>query len=227
MTIGYRGFHNRISEVEIGGEKQYTKTGLYYRFGKRALDICIVLLSLPIVLPVIAVSAFLIMLDGASPFYAQERVGQGNRIFWIWKLRSMVPNAKEALTLVLKNNRAARLEWEDTQKLKSDPRITWFGRFIRKFSVDELPQIWNVLRGDMSIVGPRPMMPEQRTLYLGRSYFRLRPGITGLWQISDRNNSSFSARSDFDRTYSAKVSAKTDLLIILSTVKVVWEGTGY
>ena len=185
------------------------------------------LLSLPVVLPVIKLSEFLLMLDGASPFYAQERVRKGNWIFWIWKLRSMVPNAKEALTQVLRNDRAARLEWDETQKLKSDPRITWFGRFIRKFSVDELPQIWNVFRGDMSIVGPRPMLPEQRSLYTGRSYFRLRPGITGLWQVSDRNNSSFAARSEFDRTYSSKVSAKTDVLIIFSTVKVVLEGTGY
>ncbi|MDA5094649.1 sugar transferase [Aliiroseovarius sp. KMU-50] len=232
MTVEYRRFHNQISHRQISHRDAVEdlpkpEAGYYSRFGKRVLDIFIVLVSLPLVLPIIAISACVVMLDGSNPFYAQKRVGRGNKVFWMWKLRSMVPNAKETLSRVLNKDRAARLEWEKNQKLKNDPRITWFGHYIRKFSVDELPQIWNVLRGEMSIVGPRPMMPEQRSLYPGRSYYRFRPGLTGFWQVSDRNESSFAARSDHDRKYAKRVSIKTDILVILSTVKVVLHGTGY
>jgi len=170
--------------------------GVYRQFGKRLLDIGIAVISLPFVLPLILLSAAIIALDGSNPFYAQERVGYHNRTFKMWKLRSMVPNAKEALETYLERDPAAKAEWETDQKLTNDPRVTRFGKVIRKFSVDELPQIWNVLTGDMSIVGPRPIMPEQLRLYAGASYCRLRPGITGLWQVSGRNENTFAARSD-------------------------------
>jgi len=121
----------------------------------------------------------------------------------------------------------AKAEWDSTQKLKDDPRITRFGRFLRKSSFDELPQLLNVLLGDMSIVGPRPMLPEQEPLYSGTAYFELRPGITGLWQISDRNESTFAARAKFDTDYFEQLSLATDVRIIASTFRVVLRGTGY
>ncbi len=208
-------------------EVLYTGAGLYRSAGKRLLDIALIVLALPIVLPVVTMLALLISLDGHSPFYRQKRLGRGGRLFTLWKLRTMVADADERLAACLARNPEARKEWETTQKLKNDPRITRFGRLLRKTSLDELPQLWNVLKGDMSLVGPRPMLPEQRHLYPGRAYYALRPGITGLWQISDRNEGSFAGRAKFDTEYANAVSLKTDLGILLRTVRVVLRGTGY
>lgn len=205
----------------------YRGTRVYQRFVKRALDCLLVLLAAPVVVPVIAIAALLIARDGGVPFYIQRRVGQGGRVFRMWKLRSMVHDADAHLEAFLEANPEARAEWDSTQKLKNDPRITRFGRFIRKSSLDELPQLWNVLKGDMSLVGPRPMMVSQRDLYHGQSYFRLKPGITGFWQISDRNECRFRDRVRFDDAYDASVSFKTDATVLLRTVGVVFRGTGY
>ncbi len=144
----------------------------------------------------------------------------------MWKLRSMVADADSLLEAHLAANPAARAEWDRSQKLRSDPRITVLGRIIRKTSLDELPQLWNVLRADMSLVGPRPMLPEQRILYPGTAYYALRPGITGFWQISVRNESSFAQRAKFDAAYLRQMSLKTDILVMLRTVRVVLCGTG-
>ncbi|NNK77352.1 MAG: sugar transferase [Litoreibacter sp.] len=183
-------------------------------------------MAMPAVLPLIAVFTVLGMLDGANPFYFQSRVGKDNRIFRMWKLRSMVPDADFQLARLLERDPSAKAEWSISQKLKKDPRVTAFGRFIRKFSIDELPQLWNVLRGDMSLVGPRPMMPEQRALYPGQAYYHFRPGITGLWQVSQRNEGSFASRAEFDQDYAETISLKTDAWILFSTVGVVFKGTG-
>lgn len=194
---------------------------------KRALDVAIVLLvALPVLL-VLMVLSVLIARDGASPFYFQERVGRNGQTFRMWKLRSMVPNADRMLDDYLSRNPAARLEWDLTQKLKVDPRITAIGRIIRKSSLDELPQLFNVLRGDMSIVGPRPMLPEQRAIYPGLAYYALRPGITGFWQTSVRNESNFAERAKFDTAYFRDLSLGTDIKVIFKTVRVVVHGTGY
>lgn len=199
-----------------------------YRDGlKRVVDILLIVLTLPIVVPVLAVMVFFVMLDGHSPFYRQERVGRNGRIFNLLKIRTMVPNAKEKLETYLASDPAARAEWDETQKLKDDPRITRAGAILRKTSLDELPQLWNVLRGDMSIVGPRPMMPEQRALYPGHAYYELRPGITGSWQVSDRNEGSFAGRAKFDLDYYNHLTFVTDCSILLRTVAVVVRGTGY
>jgi lipopolysaccharide/colanic/teichoic acid biosynthesis glycosyltransferase len=139
----------------------------------------------------------------------------------------MVVDADAQLEAYLAASPEARLEWDHTQKLKNDPRITTVGRIIRKTSLDELPQLWNVLKGDMSLVGPRPMMPEQRALYRGRAYFELRPGITGFWQIGDRNDTSFSARAAYDTRYASNLSLLTDVIVLLLTIRVVLRGTGY
>lgn len=200
---------------------------VYARHFKRALDILLVIMVLPIVLPIVLMLAVAITRDGGSPFYSQLRVGRSGRSFRLWKLRSMVTNADQQLKDYLDRNPAARAEWDLTQKLKKDPRITNFGRFLRKSSLDELPQLWNVLMGEMSIVGPRPMLLEQAQLYPGADYYHLRPGVTGLWQISDRNDSTFAARATFDAQYATQLSFTEDARIILQTVNVVMRGTGY
>ena len=127
----------------------------------------------------------------------------------------MVIDADQRLAAHLAADPALRAEWDETQKLKNDPRITAVGRLLRKTSLDELPQLWNVLKGDMSLVGPRPMMPEQRALYPGRAYYSMRPGLTGPWQVSDRNETSFAGRAEFDAAYARRMSLRTDLVILL------------
>ena len=139
----------------------------------------------------------------------------------------MVVDADARLAAHLAADPALRAEWDETQKLKRDPRITAVGRLLRKTSLDELPQLWNVLKGDMSLVGPRPMMPEQRALYPGRAYYQMRPGLTGPWQVSDRNAVSFAGRAEFDADYARRMSLATDLCILFLTVWVVLRGTGY
>ena len=204
-----------------------SRPGLYRNGIKRGLDILLVVLSLPVVLPVIALLALLVMRDGHAPFYTQARIGLGGRIFRFWKLRSMIFDADARLAEHLDADPAARVEWDHTQKLKADPRITRFGNFLRKSSLDELLQLWNVLKGDMSLVGPRPMMDGQQVLYPGTAYYALRPGITGSWQVSDRNESSFAARADFDSAYEETLSFAGDVHILAATFGAVVRGTGY
>ncbi len=205
----------------------FGEEGFYAAYFKRLLDILFVLVSLPIVLPVMIVMSIVVGIDGGLPFYTQKRIGRNGRIFTMWKLRTMVPDAEDKLQGYLETNSAARREWDCTQKLKDDPRITSIGRILRKTSMDELPQLWNVLTGDMSLIGPRPMMPEQRNLYPGPVYFGTRPGITGLWQVSDRNECSFASRASFDHSYRQDLSFSADMNILQQTVFVVLRGTGY
>lgn len=200
----------------------------YYRSGlKRILDVVLVLLAAPFVVPVVLIIAALVMCDGHAPFYWSERVGKGGRVFRMMKLRTMVHDAHGSLTDYLASDPAAAAEWQETQKLKVDPRITRFGRILRKTSLDELPQLWNVLKGDMALVGPRPMMPDQRGIYSGSAYYMLRPGVTGPWQVSDRNDSSFAKRADFDLEYHHSLSFLNDLRLLGRTFVVVLRGTGY
>lgn len=202
------------------------RRGLYRRFGKRLLDLCLVLIAAPAILAVMLPLVIAVASDGGAPFYTQMRVGRGGRLYRMWKLRSMVPDADQLLAKHLAADEAARAEWSHSQKLRHDPRITAVGRVIRKTSLDELPQLWNVFRGDMSLVGPRPMMDSQRSLYQGRAYYRLRPGVTGLWQVAARNQSSFAARASFDTLYDRRVSLRHDLGLLAATVAVVCRGTG-
>ena len=201
--------------------------GPYRRLFKRAFDVTAVLTAVPVVLPLIVGLAVCVSVTGGSPFYAQERVGKDRRIFRMWKLRSMVIDADSRMEACLAADPDARREWNETQKLKNDPRITPIGRVLRKCSLDELPQLWNVLIGDMSLVGPRPMMTSQQALYPSPVYYEMRPGITGYWQVSARNESSFAARADFDSAYDTDLSLATDLRILWRTVHTVTNGTGY
>jgi len=201
--------------------------GLYREKFKRIFDVLLTLAAAPFVVPVVVVLAALVALDGHNPFYSQMRIGKNGKAFRMWKLRTMVPNADEMLKDYLSANPAAKVEWDATQKLKKDPRITLVGRVLRKCSIDELPQLLNVVNGTMSLVGPRPMMLSQRDTYNGQAYYRLQPGITGLWQISDRNECEFVGRVRYDELYDRVVSLRTDLWVLLRTVTVVWRGTGY
>ncbi|MFA8441757.1 sugar transferase [Yoonia sp.] len=199
-----------------------------YELGlKRIFDLVCVLASLPFVVPLIAILALLVSRDGNSPFYCQDRIGRKGRIYRIWKLRTMVADADTMLHDYLSQNPEAAAEWELTQKLKRDPRITRIGAFLRKSSVDELPQLWNVLIGDMSLVGPRPMLPEQEAIYPGLAYYSQRPGITGSWQVSERNECSFAERARFDTDYIANMSFANDMKLLFATMRVVARGTGY
>lgn len=201
-------------------------TGPYRHFAKRALDVLLVLIAAPAVLMFVIPLMALIALDRSSPLYVQDRIGKDGRVFRMIKLRTMVRNADDVLESYLAADPAARAEWDHSQKLRHDPRVTRIGNILRKTSMDELPQFWNVLIGDMSIVGPRPMMCGQEHMYPGTEYFAMRPGITGFWQISVRNLSSFSERANFDRNYYHNITFRTDLWVILRTVRVVIHGTG-
>ncbi|WP_366943273.1 sugar transferase [uncultured Litoreibacter sp.] len=200
---------------------------IYSAHFKRAVDVTLVLSTAIVTVPFILLAALLISLDGASPFYVQRRIGRGGRQFRMWKLRTMRVGAEALLSEQLSRSPTCAREWQLSQKLRTDPRVTIVGRLLRKTSLDELPQLWNVLRGDMSLVGPRPMMVEQMSRYQGTDYFTLRPGMTGLWQVSARNSSTFEARAQFDATYAAKQSFLFDLFLMLRTVGVVLRGTGY
>lgn len=202
-------------------------SGTYRSVFKRAFDVVAVVLAAPIVGPLILGLALCVRRDGGGAFYTQLRVGQDGRHFRMWKLRSMVSDADDRMADYLAANPHARLEWEQTQKLKSDPRITPFGQFLRKSSLDELPQLWNVLLGEMSLVGPRPIMLNQQALYPGTAYYRLRPGITGYWQTGGRNCTTFEARAVYDEAYDADLSMVTDFKILSRTVGVVMKCTGY
>jgi lipopolysaccharide/colanic/teichoic acid biosynthesis glycosyltransferase len=199
---------------------------LYRRYGKRLFDIMAVLFAVPIWVPVIVLLAAIVRIGGRHPFYSQPRIGKDGVVFRMWKLRSMVNGADALLAQYLAANPAARVEWDEKQKLSNDPRITRFGRFIRKTSLDELPQLWNVLKGEMSLVGPRPMMVDQQALYPGVAYFSMRPGLTGPWQVRARNDTSFASRATFDDGYCAEMGLRTDLWLLLLTTKVVAQGKG-
>ncbi|MFA9229764.1 MAG: sugar transferase [Microgenomates group bacterium] len=235
MTAHYHDLADTAERVEVlstfalpGHDTSAVSTdGLYRNVVKRAFDMIAVAVAAPIILPIILLLALLVARDGGKPFYSQKRVGKGGKVYTMWKLRSMVQDADSKLEAYLDATPLARQEWNSTQKLKSDPRITRFGRLLRKSSMDELPQLWNVFKGDMSLVGPRPMMPEQQVLYPGRAYYALRPGITGLWQVSERNDSTFADRARFDAQYERDVSLQTDLGLLVATIRVVLNATGY
>jgi Undecaprenyl-phosphate galactose phosphotransferase WbaP len=204
------------------------------RLMKRALDMAITLLLVPVVLPVVAVTALLVFLEGvlrgeAGPIlYKCDRIGRGGRSFKIWKLRSMVLNGDHVLRDYLAKNPSEHAHWNATQKLKRDPRLTRMGRIIRKTSIDELPQFWNVLIGEMSVVGPRPIQEDQIAMYgSGFSlYKQVRPGITGLWQVSGRNHLPFSERVNLDRYGIQNWSVWLDIYVLARTARVVITAEG-
>jgi len=195
-----------------------------YAFSKRTLDMVCCLLALPIALPLLAICAIAVRVDSpGAPFFSQLRTGKGGRRFRMYKLRTMVHNAAE---LKEKYAHLNELTWPDF-KITDDPRVTRVGRFLRRTSLDELPQLFNVLRGDMSIVGPRPTSFAAETYSLWHTArLEVRPGLTGLWQISGRHEIDFDERLRLDISYIRRRSMKLDLLIILMTFGAVLGGRG-
>jgi Undecaprenyl-phosphate galactose phosphotransferase WbaP len=191
---------------------------------KRVFDITVVTIGTLLALPVLLFIAVAVRLSSPGPiFYSQERIGRHGRRFRAWKFRSMIPNADQVLKDLLAKDPALRAEWEADQKLKKDPRITWIGHIIRKTSLDELPQLWNIFCGEMSLVGPRPIVQSEIEKYgeYYEQYVAVTPGLTGLWQISGRNKTTYQQRIDFDAYYVRNWSLWLDLHILVSTVRVV------
>lgn len=203
--------------------------GFYARHGKRALDIILALALLPVAAIIVTIGALGLMAQGHKPFFTQQRLGRNGHSFRIWKLRTMAENADVMLQRILDRDPMRRAEWNSTQKLKNDPRVTTLGAILRKTSIDELPQLLNVLRGDMSMIGPRPMMLEQAAIYGPdlQNYLSLRPGITGQWQVTERNNADFSKRAATDTDYARHLNFRTDLGIAARTITTMLRGTGH
>ncbi|MEZ5954605.1 MAG: sugar transferase [Hyphomonas sp.] len=191
---------------------------------KRAMDLAIAVPAAIFLAPLFLIVSLAIFLESGGPvFYAQQRIGRGGKLFRMLKFRSMHKNAESLLEAHLAANPEARAEWIEFQKLRSDPRVTPLGRILRASSIDELPQIFNVIAGDMSIVGQRPILNSQRDA-LGphiAGYERARPGITGLWQVSGRNGVNFARRAELGSEYVNDWSLLLDLRIIAMTVPAI------
>jgi lipopolysaccharide/colanic/teichoic acid biosynthesis glycosyltransferase len=191
-----------------------------FPIAKRALDIMGAGVGLVLLAPFFLIVALMVRADGGPAFFAHQRVGRGGKLFGCLKFRSMVVDSQARLEALMANDPAARAEWEATRKLKNDPRITRIGGFLRSTSLDELPQLINVLRGEMSLVGPRPVQEAEIDRYYGASaahYMAVRPGITGLWQVSGRSETSYESRVALDVTYVSRPSLLADLSILLRT----------
>ncbi len=193
------------------------------RLAKAALDVSLAALLLVLAVPLFLLLAAVIRLDGGPVFYTQRRLGAGGRPFRCLKFRTMVVDSERALQTLLAADPALAAEWQATRKLARDPRITWVGRFLRRTSLDELPQLLNVLRLEMSLVGPRPIVESEVPLYGEHiaHYYAIRPGMTGLWQISGRSSTSYARRVQLDVWYVNNWSVWNDLAVLLKTIPVV------
>lgn len=196
---------------------------------KRVLDVAICSLAMPAILPLGAILALFIRLDSSGKaIYKQERIGKDGKPFLIYKFRTMSADADAVLQKYLAQDPELAAEWAATQKLKNDPRLTRAGHFLRKWSLDELPQILNILKGEMTLVGPRPIVASEKTKY-GRyfeEYCEVKPGLTGLWQTSGRNDTTYSQRVAYDHYYINHWSLGLDLWILAKTIPVALSGRG-
>lgn len=212
-----------------GSEKRSSRS-IYPRFGKRILDLVLAIAAAPLALAIVVVVAALMYVSGdkGPALFGHKRVGKGGKEFRCWKIRSMVTDAEEKLKEHLTSNPHAAAEWKRDHKLDDDPRITRIGGFLRKTSLDEVPQLWNVLVGEMSLVGPRPIVHDELERYGVHKddYFSVLPGVTGLWQISGRNDISYDERVALDVKYTKIVSFKVDVVAIVATVGAVLHMTG-
>jgi len=198
------------------------------RYSKRLFDIAVALLLLALLSPLLLAVTALIVRDGGKILFGHRRIGAQGRAFKCWKFRSMVPNAEAVLKQLLEESEEARAEWERDFKLRNDPRITPIGRFLRSTSLDELPQLINVLAGDMSLVGPRPIVADEVARYGAafHDYTSCRPGITGIWQISGRNDTGYTQRVQLDQHYARNWSFAADLAVLLRTPIAVLRRSG-
>ena len=205
------------------------RMSFYTKYGKRLFDLVLALILLPLLTPVMLVIAAGMAHKGKIIF-AQERVGRGGNMFWIYKFRSMRVNAEAYLEELCASDPALALEWELNQRLDPDPRVTKLGHILRRTKLDELPQIVNILRGEMSFVGPRPFIPAQQEMYdacpRSAAYYNLRPGVTGLWQIESERDKRFVIRAQYDADYAAKCAAALDCKVLLRTAIVPFNMSG-
>ncbi len=216
------------SVSEANSAVKIERNSPYARWGKMLFDLGLGLMLLPVLLPVILVLCTLVAMDGGLPIFGHRRIGKGGREFRCWKIRTMVVDAEERLKKHLADNPEAAAEWEQNFKLENDPRITRMGRFLRKSSLDELPQLFNVFRGEMSFVGPRPVVRDELLRYglHQQVYMSMRPGVTGLWQVSGRNDVAYDQRVSMDVQYAREVSLVQDARIVAKTVTSVLSLTG-
>ena len=198
-----------------------------YELSNRCLDCVLASLLIVLILPLMAVCAIAVLLSGGGPLvFRQPRIGRGGQEFNCLKWRTMVPGGESLFLELLQNDEKAREEWLALQKVQNDPRVTPIGRFLRRYCIDELPQLVNVLAGDMSIVGPRPIVAAEISRYgpQFRDYCSVKPGLTGLWQVSGRHKLSYEQRVQLDSQYARNKCASTDLVILWRTVRVVLLG---
>jgi len=192
-----------------------------YRVLKRGLDVLAVVAAGPVLIPILFMAACLVILSSPGPvFYSHRRIRHDGAFFSMWKFRTMCVNSAEVLEDHLSRHPEARAEWSRTHKLRDDPRVTRIGRLMRRYSVDELPQVWNVLTGKMSLVGPRPIVAAEVEKYKDSFsfYCRVKPGLTGLWQVSGRSKLTYDERVALDRDYVEHWSLGRDLKILLKTI---------
>ncbi len=220
----------RFSELRALAAHRITDPGLLRNvrratgLAKRCFDFAVAALAIVFLSPALLTIALLIKIFDPGPvFYGHRRLGRQGAAFDCLKFRTMKVNAQEELRQILASDPAAAAEWEQTQKLRNDPRVTKLGAFLRKTSLDELPQLFNVLRGEMSLVGPRPITSSELERYgrQRRYYLAVRPGITGLWQVSGRSNASYDLRVRLDREYLEEWSWLGEVWILLMTIPAV------
>ncbi|MDE1176993.1 MAG: sugar transferase [Edaphobacter sp.] len=191
---------------------------------KRIFDIALIILTVPVLILALGVVGLLVMLSSPGPiFYSHRRIRKNGAFFSMWKFRTMCVNSSEVLEDYLTKHPEARSEWNRTHKLRHDPRITPIGSFLRRYSLDELPQFWNVLTGHMSLVGPRPIVAAEVEKYADsfECYCKVKPGLTGLWQVSGRSELTYDERVALDCEYVSHWSLRRDLKILLKTFNVV------
>ncbi len=217
------------SDGKVGFEIDNQFSRPFFMMIKRLVDIGLVLVSLPVALPLLGLIAIAVRLDSKGPsFYRQERIGKYGKPFMVWKVRTMTVDADEVLKEYLNQHPELQQEWNANHKLKHDPRVTRLGHFLRKSSLDELPQLWNILIGEMSVIGPRPIVNKEKAYYgnIFHLYTMVRPGLTGLWQVSGRNNTDYPTRVHLDGYYVRNWSIWLDLYILIRTVWVVLRRDG-
>ena len=222
----YHLFDDQMFLLKINNNLRYLRN----KFFKNLFDLIFAILLIPFLFPIILVIGILIKWSSEGPvFFSHERVGKNGKKIRVYKFRTMYKDAKKRLEKILKEDENARKEWETYFKLKNDPRITPIGKFLRKTSLDELPQIFNVIKGEMSFVGPRPVIEDEIKKYYKEYadfYYMVKPGITGLWQISGRNNIDYDNRVRLDTWYVLNWSLWLDIVILLKTVLVVLKREG-
>jgi Undecaprenyl-phosphate galactose phosphotransferase WbaP len=224
-TLSDRKYSMANSSVLLDDAWAYAGRGpqrsFRYRVMKRGMDILLIVLASPFLLLLVGVIALAIRIGSPGPiFFSHRRIRRHGAFFSMWKFRTMCVNSNEVLEEYLNGNPAARAEWRKTHKLKSDPRVTRMGKFLRRTSLDELPQLWNVLTGSMSLVGPRPIVAAEVEKYgeYFADYCMVKPGITGLWQVSGRSACTYPQRVQLDRRYAHQWSLTADVKILIKTL---------